>query len=83
MDASTPASRLAYAEIASPGEMYDDCRAVGKNLRLPGLERAVQAATQPAPSIHFSDYPREIGKREIRVTDAAARLANALHLHLD
>ena len=36
----------------------------------------------PPPSIHFEDYPREVGKREIRVSDAAARIANALHLHL-
>ena len=35
------------------------------------------------PSIHFEDYPREVRKREIAVSDAAARLANALHLHLD
>ncbi len=35
------------------------------------------------PSIRFEDYPAEVGKREIRVTDAAARIANALHLHLD
>jgi hypothetical protein len=83
MDASTPSSRLAYDELASPREMSDDCRAAGRNLRLPRLERAAQAAVQPAPSIRFEDYPREVAKREIRVSDAAARLANALHLHLD
>ena len=38
---------------------------------------------RPAPSIHFEDFPREVPKRDIRVSDAAARLANALHLHLD
>jgi hypothetical protein len=83
MDASTPSSRLAYDELASPGEMYDDCRAVGQNLRLPRLEQAARAAVRQAPSIRFEDYPREVGKREIRVSDAAVRLANALHLHLD
>ena len=56
---------------------------MGTNLRLPGLEQAVQAAARPAPSIRYADYPREVAKREIRVTEAAARLANALHLHLD
>ena len=35
------------------------------------------------PSIRYEDYPAEVGKREIRVSDAAARIANALHLHLD
>jgi hypothetical protein len=83
MVASTPSSRLAYADLASPSEMYDDCRATGQNLRLPVLEQAALAATRPAPSIHFEDYPSEVDKRGIRVTDAAARLANALHLHLD
>ena len=39
--------------------------------------------SRPAPSIRYEDYPAEVGKREIRVSDAAARLANALHLHLD
>jgi hypothetical protein len=60
--------------------MYDDARAARQHLR---LERAARAAVEPAPSIHFDDYPREVGKREIRVTDAAQRLANALLLHLD
>ena len=31
----------------------------------------------------FRDVIRDVAKREIAVTDAAARLANALHLHLD
>ena len=83
MVASTPASRLAYDELASPHEMYADCQAVGHNLRLPRLEQAARAAVTAPPSIRYEDYPREIGKREIRVSDAATRLANALHLHLD
>ena len=80
---SNPTSRIAYDELASPQEMSADCRAVGLNLRLPQLERVARAAVSPAPSIHFEDYPHEIVKREIRVSDAATRLANALHLHLD
>ena len=72
--------RLAYDDAATPQEMSADCRAVGQQLR---LQRAAAAAVQPAPSIHFEDYPSEVGKREIRVSDAAARIANALHLHLD
>jgi hypothetical protein len=80
MDSS---SRLAYDDFASPQQMTADCEALGDNLRLPRLERAARAAVEPAPSIHFEDYPREVGKRDIRISDAAARLANALHLHLD
>ncbi len=73
-------SHLVHDELATPAEMAADCRAAGRNLR---LERAARAAVEPAPSIRYEDYPREVGKREIRVSDAAARLANALHLHLD
>ena len=68
--------------------MAADCRATGRNLGLDGrferrLERAAQAAVAAPPSLRFEDYPAEVGKREIRVSDAAARIANALHLHLD
>ncbi len=47
------------------------------------LERAARTAIQPAPSIYFEDYPRELPKREIEISEAAARLAGALHLQLD
>ena len=72
--------RLAYDDASTPEEMSADCRAAGENLR---LRRAAAAAAGPAPSLHFDEYPREVGKRDIRISDAAARLANALHLHLD
>ena len=72
--------RLAYDDASTPEEMSADCRAAGENLR---LRRAAAAAARPAPSLHFDEYPREVGKRDIRISDAAARLANALHLHLD
>ncbi len=61
--------------------MRADCVEVEHNLH---LERAAEkAVAAEVPSIHFEDYPREVRKREIAVSDAAARLANALHLHLD
>jgi hypothetical protein len=61
--------------------MAADCRATGANLR---LERAVRAAVRgPRLSLHFEDYPSDVPKREIQVSEAAARIANALHLHLD
>ena len=37
----------------------------------------------PAPSLEFDQYPREVPKPEIEVSDAAAHLAARLHLHLD
>ena len=60
--------------------MREDCRAAGRHLR---LERAAAQVTRPAPSIHFEDFPREVPKREIAVSAAAQRIANALELHLD
>jgi len=60
--------------------MYADARAARRNLR---LERVSKAAAAPAPSLQYDDFPREVPKREIRVAEAAQRIANALHLHLD
>jgi hypothetical protein len=71
----------AYDEFASPQQMHADAEAVERNL--PRLERAAKAAVEPAPSLHYDDFPREIGKRDIRISDAATRIANAMHLHLD
>ncbi|TWG89879.1 hypothetical protein L615_009700000070 [Nocardioides sp. J9] len=67
-----------YDEIATPTEMRADCEAVSRR-----LEQAAVRATRPAPSLHFDEQPRESGKREIQISEAAQRLANALHLHLD
>jgi hypothetical protein len=60
--------------------MYADARATRDHLR---LQRAVRRVAEPAPSLQYDDFPREVPKREIRVEEAAQRLANALHLHLD
>jgi hypothetical protein len=79
--------RRAYDDAASNREMTDDCKAVVAALRLPerrtAADRAARAAARPAPSILFEDYPREVKKPDITVSDAAARLGAALHLHLD
>jgi hypothetical protein len=79
--------RRAYDDAASTAQMTTDCRAVELALHLPqrrtAADRAVRAAVKPAPSILFEDYPREITKPTIEVSEAAARLASAMHLHLD
>ncbi|QNN53190.1 hypothetical protein [Nocardioides mesophilus] len=62
--------RLAYDDAATPEQMHADCRVVTALLR-------------PAPSIRFEDYPREVVKPTLEISEAAARLATALHLHLD
>ena len=66
----------AYDDFATPQQMRADCVEAGRNLR---LERAAERAMAPAPSLHFDDFPREVHKREISVSDAAARLARALY----
>lgn len=63
--------RLPYDDAATSDQMARDCRAVEAALR------------RPAPSIRYEDYPGEIAKPTIEVSEAAARLAAALHLHLD
>ncbi len=67
--------------------MREDCAAVGRRLGLPtGLERLdriARAAVAGPPSLEYDDYPHDLPKREIEVSEAAARLAGALHLHLD
>lgn len=83
MPASMPASRHSYDELSTLREMYVNCEAVGENLGLVRLERAFRLASQSAPSIRYEDYPHEVVKREIRVSEAAARLASALHLQWD
>ena len=74
--------RQPYEDFSSPQQMHSDCEALERNN--PRLERAARAAVEQAPpSLHFEDYPREVRKRDIKIDDATARLANALHLHLD
>ncbi len=76
-----------YEEIDTPRAQRADCVAVGEVLGTlqirAGLEQAARAAVRPAPSIAFEHFPRDVPKQEIRVDEAAQRLANALHLHLD
>lgn len=69
-----------YDELGTPAQMTADCRATSANLR---LQRAADKALGPVPSIHFEDFPREVPKREIKISAAAQRIANALELHLD
>ena len=79
MTSSSPRP-TAYDDLATPAEMRADCRAAGVNLR---LEQAVRRATRPAPSIHFDEQPTERAKPVIEISEAAARLAGALHFHLE
>jgi hypothetical protein len=66
--------RLPYDDASTTAQMTSDARAAGAVLR---------AAVRPAPSIRFEDYPQDLPKPAIEVSEAASRLAAALHLHLD
>ncbi len=69
-----------YDDLSTPAEMLADCRATGAHLR---LERAARQATRPAPSLYFDEQPAEPAKSRIEISEAAARLAGALHFHLE
>ena len=71
---------MAYDDFETVASMHADCLQTETNLH---LRKAAAIAVEPAPSIHFEDYPREVRKRDIEVTEAAARIANALNLYLD
>lgn len=77
--------RLAYDDADHAAAMRLDCDQVVAELSLSRPPRASIAdrAVAPAPSILFEDNDHEVPKRDIEVSEAAARLASALHLHLD
>ena len=67
-----------YDDLAALSDMQADCRATSAR-----LAQAARLATRPAPSIHFDEQPGEQPKREIAYSAAAARIAGALHFHLE
>jgi hypothetical protein len=71
--------RLAYDDPATPHEMYCDCQAVGLNLHVPAPRVTVPMVTTDAEFPEFQHSPAS----PIQVSDAAARMAGALHLHFD
>ncbi|MCW2815363.1 MAG: hypothetical protein JWN84_2818 [Nocardioides sp.] len=67
-----------YDDLATAAEMQADCRATSAR-----LDRAARRAVRPAPSIHFDEQGREQPKPTIEISEAAARIAGALHFHLE
>jgi hypothetical protein len=67
-----------YEEPGSPTELKDDCQAVNRLLK-----DAAAKALRPAPSIHFDEFVQDVPKKGIEITEAAQRLASAVHFHLD
>ena len=50
---------------------------------MPSRRRCACARAARGIRFEYDDYPREATKPEIRVSEAARRLATRLHLHLD
>ena len=65
----------AFYELDSPQMMSADAAAVGQRLPL--------VAPRLAYTDVYAGFPTDLPKREIQVTEAAQRIANALQLHLD
>ena len=75
--------RLAYDDQDPTARMHQDCAAAGTRIALPQTSRRRLDLTRPAPSLGYDEFPREIRKPRIEVSEAAAHLAARLHLHLD
>lgn len=78
---------LAYDDADRAAVMRLDCAEIVARMsssRVRSLRESIaERAVAPAPSIRFEDNDHEVPKRDITISEAAARLASALHLHLD
>jgi len=70
------AAHLTHDELDPPSRLRADGAAVRRALR---LGRIADAAAAGAPSLTYDAYPREVGKRDIEISEAAARLAAAFN----
>ena len=70
---------MSFGDQRTPAGWYDDARAVSLRLRYDRIAHGIErAARHGAPSLAYDDFPREQGKPEVRVDEAAARLAGAI-----
>jgi hypothetical protein len=65
----------AFFELDSPQTMHADAAVVGARLPL--------VAPRLAYTDLYAEYPTDLPKPVIEISEAAQRLANALSLHLD
>ena len=75
--------RLAYDDADTAGQMHDDCAACGSHIVLPRQRIDEAALAEGAPSLAYDEFPHQVEKTQIEVTEAAAHLASRLHLYLD
>ena len=71
--------RLAYDDQDTAVQMHDDCNACASQMGIPDQRVAVKALGLPVPT----DVIRVFTKPVITVSEAAAKLANRIQLHLD
>ena len=74
--------RLAYDDQDTTLKMHTDCTACASQMGIPE-RKILPEALGAVPGIEFEDFPREVHKPEITVSEATAHLASRLHLHLD
>jgi hypothetical protein len=74
--------RLAYDDQDSTVKMHLDCTACAAEMGLATAPLSPELLGD-VPPITYDEFPREVGKREITISEAAAHLASRLHLHLD
>lgn len=74
--------RLAYDDADTAVKMHSDCTACASQMGF-SQRQILPEVLGDAPSIAYDDFPREVRKPEITVTEATALLAAQLHLHLD
>jgi hypothetical protein len=74
--------RLPYDDQDTTVKMHVDCTACATEMRLPGPSVTPDLLTE-VPPLTYDEFPREVRKPEITISDAAAHLASRLHLHLD
>lgn len=74
--------RLAYDDQDTTGQMHLDCTACATHMGVLAPPIVPELLEQP-PSLAFEDFPREIRKPEITVSEATALLASRLLLDID
>ena len=74
--------RLAYDDQDTTGQMRLDCTACASHIEVVAPPIAPELLGG-APSLDFVDFPREIRKPEITVSEATALLASRLLLDID
>lgn len=67
-----------YDDLTTAADMQADCRAASAR-----LEQAARRAVRPAPSIHYDEQAGEQPKPRVEISAATARIAAALHFHLE